>query len=51
MICILKFAIIQGKAETGKTCVINEMFGRITSYCHCNTILLMIPVGIVANNI
>lgn len=43
--------IIQGKAGTGKSCVINEMVTRIHSKCEGNASLLMAPTEVAANNI
>ena len=39
--CNQRLAIIQGKPETGKSCVINEIVRRINSYFGCDATLLM----------
>lgn len=49
--CLHKLAIVQGKAGTGKSCIINEMVHRINSHFQCNATLLMAPTGVAANNI
>ena len=46
-----KYVIIQGKARTGKSCVINQMVHEINSYYNCNASLLMAFTGVAANNI
>lgn len=49
--CTDKLAIIQGKARTGKSCMINEMVTRISSKFGVNCTLLMALTGVTANNI
>lgn len=43
-----RLTIIQGKAGTGKSCLINEIVYDINSYFNCSCILL---TGVAANNI
>lgn len=49
--CLDKLVIIQGKAGTGKSCVINEMVHRINAHYGTAATLLMAPTGVAANNI
>lgn len=49
--CFDKLAIIQGKAGTEKSCIINEMVTRIHFKIEGNSTLLMAPTGVAANNI
>ncbi|CAL1671665.1 unnamed protein product [Lasius platythorax] len=46
-----KLTIVQGVAGSGKSCIIRQMVCDIEAVCGSNSVLLMVPTGIAANNI
>lgn len=49
--CDRRLTIIQGKAGTGKSCVINEITRRVNLKFDSEATLLLAPTGVAANNI